>query len=394
MLLPLTQQAALKKLIQSDLVAQKSSGMNVNQSESTPNRTGKMFVARLESLRGVAAMMVAVGHALIVIDLQGGQLFLTKLSLLFANGRAAVTIFFVMSGYVLGRSLTRNSIPLAKCLMPFFTRRVFWIYPVLIVTTLGFLPLLSLDWAPHEQPWASKWFVGVFPKPPSLTELLQNLLLISPTVSAVSWSLKVEILGSLMLPLLHQVHRSFSWRGSLVFLSALLLTATFSSSPEAPGSSLYLFWLGYALCHFPEFHIKTSPKAGLLKLFCSGAGACWLGARLIHFSPLVSHLVEGIRATGIVLGILMFPEARLFSFLDHPAIRFLGRISYSFYLVHWLVLIFSAPLLVPLLIDRLPSIDGSLLLALVSIAGALPLSWLCYRYVEMPVNDFGRKLAA
>ena len=356
-----------------------------------------MFVARLESLRGVAAIMVAVGHSLIVIDLQGVQLFLTKLVLLVANGRAAVTIFFVMSGYVLGRSLTRNSVPLTKCLMPFFTRRVFRIYPVLIVTTLGFLPILSEDWALQESAWASKWFVEVFPKPPSPTELLQNLLLISPTVSAVSWSLKVEILGSLMLPFLNQVHRSFSWRGSLVFLSALLLTAALSTSPEAAGSHLYLFWLGYALCHFPEFNIEISPKAGVLKLFYCGAGACWLGARVIHFSPILSHVVEGIGATGIVLGILMFPEARLFSFLDHPGIRFLGRISYSFYLVHWLVLIFSAPHLVPLLIAILPVVDGillSLFLALVSIAVALPLSWLCYRFVEMPANDFGRKLAA
>ena len=167
--------------------------MNVNLSESTPNTapTGGVFFTQLESLRGVAALMVAVGHALLVIDLEGTKLFLTKLLLLVANGRAAVTIFFVMSGYVLGRSLIRSHVPLMKSLLPFLLRRAFRIYPALVVTTLVFISLLSLDWAPQEYAWASKWFIEVFPKSPSLTELLKNLFLISPTVSAVSWSLKV-----------------------------------------------------------------------------------------------------------------------------------------------------------------------------------------------------------
>ena len=73
--------------------------MNVGDpSLSSPGR----FNHRLESLRGVAAMMVAVGHAFLAIDApyRAGwfQIF---------NGHAAVRLFFVLSGYVLGLALAR-----------------------------------------------------------------------------------------------------------------------------------------------------------------------------------------------------------------------------------------------------------------------------------------------
>ncbi|WP_417397167.1 hypothetical protein [Gimesia chilikensis] len=66
-----------------------------------------MFIKQLESLRGIAALMVALSHCLIVFavdqnsmiwttrlwETQGTQAFLTRLLLIPCNGGAAVTVF-------------------------------------------------------------------------------------------------------------------------------------------------------------------------------------------------------------------------------------------------------------------------------------------------------------
>jgi peptidoglycan/LPS O-acetylase OafA/YrhL len=66
-----------------------------------------MFINRLESLRGLAALMVAIGHSFIVLSVDGIpniwsaklaelssiQEYLTKFLLVIFNGAAAVTIF-------------------------------------------------------------------------------------------------------------------------------------------------------------------------------------------------------------------------------------------------------------------------------------------------------------
>ena len=66
-----------------------------------------MFITKLESLRGIAALMVAISHCLIVfavdqnrmiwntniLETQGTQALITRLLLVLFNGGAAVTIF-------------------------------------------------------------------------------------------------------------------------------------------------------------------------------------------------------------------------------------------------------------------------------------------------------------
>ena len=56
-------------------------------------------IVELQSLRGIAACAVMIGHALVYYETPD---WFRDIALL-ANGRAAVVIFFVLSGYVLTR---------------------------------------------------------------------------------------------------------------------------------------------------------------------------------------------------------------------------------------------------------------------------------------------------
>ena len=87
-----------------------------------------VFNKNLESLRGVAALMVALCHCLLVLsvdgidniwfahfdELNGVQSAITRCLLVFLNGGAAVTVFFVLSGYVLGLSLDKHGLSLSR----------------------------------------------------------------------------------------------------------------------------------------------------------------------------------------------------------------------------------------------------------------------------------------
>src|SRR5512138_3594575 len=65
------------------------------------------FLHRLESLRGIAALMVAGWHSSAVLVATGWSVGILAFLRVFFNGHAAVTLFFVLSGLVLGGSLSR-----------------------------------------------------------------------------------------------------------------------------------------------------------------------------------------------------------------------------------------------------------------------------------------------
>ena len=88
------------------------------------------FDPRLESLRGLAALIVCVNHGMSVFT-DSARLVVMDAMLLAFNSAAAVIFFFVRSGYVLGRALERDS-----ALVPYLVRRLLRLFPAFVVMVL------------------------------------------------------------------------------------------------------------------------------------------------------------------------------------------------------------------------------------------------------------------
>src|SRR5580693_2297715 len=161
-------------------------------------QANKGFFPGLESLRGVAALSVAIFHAVTLIGIGGQRVHETTiwnvsglleaelrlLTVLF-NGTAAVSLFFVLSGFVLMLSLRRGDAGLALKAGDFVAARLARIYPALLINLIVMCIVLSAGVATGVLP--STWPV------PSWGDFVTNALLLAPNVNGASWTLKVEI---------------------------------------------------------------------------------------------------------------------------------------------------------------------------------------------------------
>ena len=158
----------------------------------------------------MAAVMVAVWHTFAIFPGSGLQAVPVEWIRKLSNGNAAVTLFFILSGYVLGLSLRKSKECSTQRFFSFGVRRLFRIYPSFLFATLLVVGCLSY----------SHFVGGLFPtwfnsagdyrapelnpnRPPGLGVLIANLLLWDPSINYVTWTLGIELRCSLLLPLLY-----------------------------------------------------------------------------------------------------------------------------------------------------------------------------------------------
>lgn len=339
-------------------------------------------IYELQSLRGIAALVVLLHHCSFTFETTSAWKYFAELLL---NAHAAVIVFFVLSGYVLCKSLgLQGSISIWR----FYIKRGFRIYPLVwLAVAISVLYLASLHFSvPTVTP--SSWFVARYPSAlPDLVTIGKNLAAIQTTIVPPMGSVRVELIESMLLPFLWLAVRA--GYGTILLLVCAFFSLVWASHPLV--GYTYAFVVGaFVLQH----EARWSDWAGqtwvgiasvVMLLFFRRLDQSW--SFEINYNAVVPTLVEATAAGVLILflatrnGGVAWARAR--------TLIFLGDISFGVYLFHFPVMAAMAKL--PIL-HSVSADFASLLLMLLTLIVTIPLSALTYKFVELPGIAAGRLL--
>jgi peptidoglycan/LPS O-acetylase OafA/YrhL len=324
-----------------------------------PAATGRVTdrLDALDGLRALAALHVFLVHyvALFAFLLPEGSPTLRALRGVFTNGFQGAYLFFVLSGFLIYRSLLRRQQPIRR----YLGRRVRRIYPTFAAVFVLYLALSAVF------PARSK-----IPADGATQYLLSNALLLPGVfpiraVVTVAWTLSYEIFFYLGIGALVMGLGMRSWSPSARALFFVGCAALYLATGDAAGLRLapfLMFLPGILLLDLlddrrnprrppPPVDARPLIPLALAGLLGAVALAGFRGpAGGIDATAATFRAHAGI---GICFGILVWLSiggSRRFSrFCTLRPLRWLGEISYSFYLIHGLVLGAIAMVLKPLL---------------------------------------------
>ena len=347
----------------------------------------------IESLRAYAALAVVVFHVIHLVGFDPPQ------SLMFLKwhlGRG-VPLFFAVSAFGLAYGY-EGRLSSAADRRAFYLRRFFRIAP-LYYAAMAFQ--IAVNFPP---PWSGEQIRLV------LLSLVFLFNLSPPDVEGValaSWSIGVEMLFYLFLPLVLFVVRDV--RSALLFLAASFVGAVLHmgllrDTPGVPPAFVQhgiIFNLPYFACgllaYFLHTRLTIRPWRSVL-----AAGAVGMAALVVipYVWPNETQqaFVNGAYQSlwGLPFGALCLALAwRDGPPLSWSATYFLGRISFSLYLVHPHVIDGLNRLGV---YDRIRGLQGGSgvtfpAACLVTIATLIPIAWITYRFIEAPGMTLGRRAA-
>lgn len=378
-------------------------------SKSNPPETGQRpqhyqrsrHYPELDAVRGLAALVVVFGHflALWEPDALGSntQFLLQQVLRPLFNGSSSVILFFLLSGFVLSLPYKRGN-PLPYPI--FLFRRLARIYlPYLAALALALLA----DWRFHGPMQVSTWFSQTWSEPLTWPLVLQHVLLIgnydTAQVNTAFWSLAVEMRLSLLFPLLCLPLLLWRRKVALALFSIVLMLQLGSAHLLAHRftpititnisemlSGLLAFSAGILLARRLEWaqafwsSLKHAKRLGFFVL--SLLLLEW-SSDLIHtHAGSLTSLLTVVGASGIL--VTAMGSALASRLLNHKAAAWLGRVSYSLYLVHGTVLF----AIVHLLLGRYTRVQ----LLVPYLVGALGLAALFFHSVERPSIALSRMI--
>ena len=358
-----------------------------------------MHIREISSIRGVAAVVVLLGHVFNVIDRQSlgnltpdGALYNRIFDVLGSafNGPAAVEIFFVLSGLVLSLSLDRGGEDRPKWLASFYVKRVFRIFPALWVSLLLALSLLSYERSGCASGFCTTWAAGAFQDDYTPLRIVLSFLGIYVHLNAPMWSLRAELFYSLLFPamfLLLRYERT-KWPCFLSILAlAVLPISRFYSVHYA-----LAFALGAMIPILPVYRrlpyaIAVASSTAVL-LFSRQALSAW------GFEEKTFEIIE-MGASFVIIYALFHKKIDL-GFLKNPVVFYIGEISYSIYVLHFPILfalVYMFDGVIGAQAIRNHPIFYTLALGVATLAVTIGLSALNFRFVELPFQSLGRTLS-
>lgn len=325
-------------------------------------RAAKPRIVFLEAVRGLAAPLVVVQHVLAAESEGFREWTHDYLDL----GRVGVVAFFLVSGYVIPLSLSKQTV------RTFLVRRFFRLFPVYWLALVAYAAIF------HDEIFGSV----------SVPILFLNLLMVQGLVGAVNvlptaWTLSIELafyaeaaVAKMRRLLDMAVFTGFAWL-ALYMVMCLGERITGLHLPVSLPMLLFTAALGHALRQRDIGRQKV-----WLPLFLSGVVVVPAGA-FIGVDPR-GEWPPFTYSSSFLVGLLLF--GCLYFAPRIPASRllvWLGAISYAMYLTH------------PSVVELVHAAVGSN--PAILIAGDVVLvplfAWLTHRLIERPSIKLGRKLS-
>ncbi len=358
----------------------------------------------LDGLRGIAAIAVVLFHV-------NWSNHITETHLV-REAYLFVDLFFILSGFVLSRAYS-NRIHTFRHAAEFLTLRLFRVYPLHIAVLFVFvlyevakLPAIHFGLVTHPFSGSTSGWALV-----SNLFLVQSLTFFGPpTWNVPSWSISCEAVAYVVFAAaacagLFNVRNIVLWalavaailyavvlhyKGSLFALVDFGLLRCFGG-----------FCVGVAASKIPETDLARLPTAisnvAIVVLVASAMA-------VFSFSDGISDIAV-VPIFGLLILLLQADRGFPARILKRPPIAFLGRISYSIYMVHWLLFMLAAVALKHAVGEqavyqgeyfamyRVNPWSGDLgvilMLILVVLVGSI-----IYRKIEAPWRSYGRALAS
>jgi peptidoglycan/LPS O-acetylase OafA/YrhL len=383
--------------------------------KATSNQSGPAHFAYIDAVRGFAFLGVFAVHSAFLVGPFPGRFLL-------AEGGYGVQLFFLASAITLCNSMSARRRVDPYPTLYFYLRRLFRIGPLFWVAMACYWTIPQV--MPHF--WLTEWApFGIRPIYFVLTGLFLHGWHPYTFNSIVpgGWSIAVEMNFYLLFPLLYfLLGRSLRKSAAFVLASIIYINVLnrclpslrhlfYSGVPDFVWTFFKSFWLPSQLpvflIGFLTYHLIRNDSitrmvraqfwAACIFGFCCMAVLTVLTGREQGFIP--GYLIVVLAFAGCILAI----SRGSLSWIVNPVICYIGRISYSCYLVHFAALGVTLRLLGLHITQYSPVIDtghalGNLLLLFKIVTLALILTaavaTLTLQLIENPGIALGKKLLA
>lgn len=377
---------------------------------TTPNVVKLGYV---NALRGLAILMVIACHAAVMAP-HGLDHLPAAFSAVVGSGARGVQLFFVASGFTMFYSLSRRKPLEPRATLTFFLRRFFRIAPLYWLGLVGY----------------SCWFYYMDGRTFTLANTLAEVFFlhgISPywinALQPGGWSVTAEMCFYLLVPLLYRRVTTLNRALKFVLATTLLNTVLQVTLQHAAIGHIntpygWFQWNAFLFCFLPSqlpvfgmgfvlYFLATQPHdravdpgvllAGavlLLGAWAAGSGsgtALQPGTQGLREYLLPAHHVFGMGFVALALAL----SKRPYHLLVNPLTQFVGQISFSLYLGHFLVIFLLthygwADIMAPT--SPVRAILNFVWRFVCTCAGGIPLAYCLHRVVENPGQRLGQRV--
>lgn len=350
----------------------------------------KLHFSFIDALRGLAALWVVLFHAHLGDRLAHLSAILSTavVAIVFEQGGLGVPIFFTLSGFVMAHSL-RNATISVDFLKQFALRRFARLNPPYYASIAFVLLLAAAAAAAKHEPFLP------MDAPLSPQRLFAHLLYLQDVVGVkhfndVYWTLCLEVqfyfafVGLLWLSQSLQVHRHWTWERTVAIVFG---GAALASLLHPFGIVPLIARPVWFLPHFHSFLAGVFAYWGWQQRINPSAFYAFVGPLAV--AAIARESSFALTAAVVAITLLEFGQAQRLSLLSQPMFQWLGKVSYSLYLIHTPVL--GAVFFVGYKLTG-QSLATELLWLVVGISVSLGIAALSWRWVEVPAMRWSHQL--